>query len=393
MSQPTAALSRPLTIVMAAAIGIIVANIYFAQPLIALIGPDIGLGDRAASLVVTLTQLGYAAGLLLLVPLADRTENRRLTGVTALCGAAALAVTAVSGSASVFLVACVVLGLASTSVQMLVPLAAHLAAPEERGRAVGNVMSGLLLGILLARPFASLVAYHFGWRAVFAVAAVVDIGVALVLWRVLPRRQPDPAGSYGGLLASLWTTLRDNPILQRRAFYQACLFACFSLFWTAISLHLAGPAFRLTQDGIALFALCGASGALVAPLAGRLADRGHTVPATYAAFAIATLGFALSGVGAGSLLLLGLSAIVVDAGVQLHQITAQRVIYGLPAEIRGRVTALYVALLFVGGALGSAVASPVFTAAGWRGVALVGTGFGLIALFAYGWHQLRSGRE
>lgn len=389
MTETGAGPSRPLTFLMAAATGLIVANIYFAQPLIALIGPEVGLGEAAGSLVVTLTQLGYAVGLILLVTLADRFENRVLICATTLAGAAALAVTATVSNGPVFLLASFAVGIASTSVQMLVPFAAHLAPPERRGQVVGNVMSGLLLGILLARPAAGLVAHHFGWRTVFAGAALLDVAVAALLWRTLPVRRPVPVLGYGTLLASLWPVLRDNPVLQRRGFYQACLFAAFTLFWTAVPLWLAGPAFGLSQDGIALFALCGASGALAAPVAGRLADRGYLGVATLAAFGLAIASFAASGLVRTSLLGLAAAAIGLDAGVQLHQITAQRVIYGLPAEIRSRVTALYIASLFMGGALGSAAASPVYARAGWPGIAALGTAFGVVALAAFLWHRRR----
>lgn len=387
MTAGEAGPSRTLTILMAAATGLIVANIYYGQPLIALIGPDIGLGEGARSLVVTLTQLGYVAGLLLLVPLADQIENRGLIVATALLGAVALGITATAASGPVFLAASFAIGLASASVQMLVPFAAHLAPPEARGRVVGNVMSGLLLGILLARPVSSYAAYHLGWRPVFAGAAAMNVAVALALLRILPRRQPEPTGTYGALLGSLWPVLRDHPVLQRRVIYQAFLFGAFTLFWTAVPLQLAGPAFGLSQDGIALFALCGAAGALAAPVAGRLADRGHVGVATLSAFVLVSVAFALSWPARDSLVWLALAAIVIDGGVQLHQITAQRVIYGLPAGMRSRVTAIYIAGIFTGGAVGSALASPVYAAAGWPGIAALGTGFGLAALATHGWHR------
>ena len=392
MTQPDAGPAPALIAAMAAATGIVVGNLYYAQPLVALIGPEIGLDPRAESLVVTLTQVGYTAGLLLLVPLADRLENRRLITLTVLAGAVALAIVAASRSALVFLLAAATVGVTSASVQMLVPFAAHLAPPAERGRIVGNVMGGLLLGILLARPAASLIAHYVGWRAMFVGAAAANAGVALLLHRALPRRDPEPTGTYGALLASLWPILRDTPVLQHRAFYQGCLFGAFTLFWTAVPLHLQGPAFRLDQDAIALFALCGAAGALAAPLAGRLADRGYTRATTFAAMGLASASFAATAPAQLSIVGLAIAAIVLDGAVQLHQVAAQRVLYGLAPELRGRITALYIAGLFTGGALGSALASPVYTAFGWTGVAGVGAGLCALALAAALIHE-RSGSK
>lgn len=372
--------SAGLTAILALATGLIVANLYYAQPLVALIAPEIGLGEAAASLVVTLTQLGYAVSLLLVVPLADRLENRRLITVTALAGGLALALTAMTRSGPVFMLAACAVGFTSASAQMLIPLGAHLATPETRGRVVGNIMAGLLFGILLARPASSFIAHHFGWRTVFVTAAVLQAVVAIVLWSTLPTRRPEAAAPYAKLIASLWPVVRDNPVLVRRALYQACLFAAFSLFWTASPLQLAGPPFGLDQDGIGLFALCGAAGALAAPVAGRVADRGWVAAATFGSFLASALSFAAAGLVSASLQGLALAAIGLDAGVQFHQITAQRVVYSLGAEIRGRVTAIYIAGIFTGGALGSALASPVFTQFGWTGVTVLGTGLCLLPL-------------
>lgn len=391
-SDPSAGPSAGLTLVLALACGLIVANIYYAQPLVGLIGPAIGLGEGAASLVVTLGQIGYALGLLLLVPLGDRVENRRLVVLTTGSGVLALLAAATASSEAVFLAAALVVGLTSASVQMLVPIAAHLAPDRMRGRVVGNVMSGLILGILLARPAASLIAHHFGWRAVFGTAAALQAVLALVLWRALPTRVPHPHGSYGDLIRSLWPILRDHPLLQRRIVYQACLFGGFTLFWTAVPLELASPRFGLDQTGIAIFALCGASGAIAAPIAGRLADRGYSRAATGAAMLLALAAFALAWTGAASVVALGLAGIVLDAGVQLNQIIGQRAIYSLGPAIRSRVNGVYMAIFFLGGALGSALASPVQVQAGWRGVAALGIGVALLALAAFGFARRNRAR-
>ena len=280
-----------MTILLAAACGLTAANIYYAQPLISLIAPAVGLGDRAASLIVTVTQAGYCIGLILLVPLGDLVENRALTFWTLLADVAALAAAALAPSASAFLAAALFIGFTSVAAQMLLPIAAHLAPDATRGRTIGNVMSGLLLGVMLARPVSSLIADAFGWRAVFATSAVAIAALAFGLRARLPERAPKVDHSYLALSRSLWALLRDTPVLRRRAAYQAALFAAFSLFWTAVPLELAGPAFGLTQRGIALFAFAGAAGALAAPIVGRVADRGWGQIATAVSMAMVVGGF------------------------------------------------------------------------------------------------------
>jgi len=248
-------ITAPLTVALAAACGLIVANLYYAQPLIGLIGPSLGLPVEAAGLVVTLTQIGYCLGLALVVPLGDLLENRRLICSILCVTAAALAVACAAPTVSVFLVACLAIGISSVVAQILVPLAAHLAPDATRGRVVGNVMSGLLLGILLARPVSSLIAHEAGWRPVFGLSAGLMLILALALRRILPRRNPAHDSSYARLLHSLWILFINNPLLRRRATCHAALFGAFSLFWTGVPLLLASPAFGLTQRGIGFFAL------------------------------------------------------------------------------------------------------------------------------------------
>lgn len=378
-------LSGGMTLLLAAACGILVANLYYAQPLIALIGPDVGLGARAASLVVTLTQLGYSIGLFFLVPLGDILPNRRLVLTAAAANILALAVAALVPGAGLFLVAALLIGITGSACQMVVPIAAHLATDASRGRVVGNVMSGLLLGILLARPLASLVAAEFGWRGTFAFAIAMMAGLLALLLRFLPDRRPEARVGYGALLASLWVILRDNPVLQRRTAYQAALFATFSLFWTAVPLQLASSPFSLTQRGIALFAFAGAAGAFAAPLAGRAADRGWSRIGTGLSIGLVVLAFAVAWLGAhGSLAALLAGAVAIDFGVQSTMVIGQRAIYGLAPALRSRVNGLYVAILFLGGALGSALASPAFAAGGWPLVSAIGMAFPALALLLYG---------
>lgn len=376
-------LSGPLTVLFAFSCGALVANIYLSQPLIGLISPALGLGPDAAGLVVTLAQLGYAAGLLLLVPLGDLLENRRLIVATMMGTVLALSLAAAAQSAALFLLASLAIGLSSVAAQMLVPLAAHLTPDAARGRVIGNVMSGLILGILLARPMASLVADVFGWRMVFAVSAVLMVATAILLARFLPRRRPPRGISYGALIGSMLRVVTTEPVLRRRIAYQATLFAAFSLFWTAVPLHLAEAPFLLSQRGIALFALCGAAGALVAPIAGRLADAGHSRATTLTGILLVLIAFAIGWAGRDSMIALASAAILLDAGVQFSQIVGQRAIYGINPAMRGRINGIYMALFFIGGALGSAVTGPVLARAGWSGICLVGAVFPILALAVF----------
>ncbi|CDF81669.1 Uncharacterized MFS-type transporter ydeR [Pseudomonas knackmussii B13] len=380
---PTHSLPRSLVLLFAFCCGAIVANLYYAQPIIELIAPDVGLAPRQASLIVALTQIGYAAGLLLLVPLADLLENRRLMLLTTGAAFVCLLLAATCHAPGPFLLLSLLLGLSSVSVQMLIPLAAHLAPEASRGRVVGNIMSGLLLGILLARPLASLVAGHFGWRTVFFGAAVLMIGIGLTIALTIPRHAPSHRTSYGQLLGSLWHLLRRFPTLRQRALYQGLMFASFSLFWSASPIELMRHA-GLDQTQIALFALVGAVGAIAAPIAGRLADAGHTRPATLAALLLAPLALA------GSLLVPGpgwlglvLAAILLDFAVQLNMVLGQRTIYTLEPLSRARLNALYMTSIFVGGAMGSAIASPLYEHFGWTGVALLGAGLPGLALLLF----------
>ncbi|KPW33230.1 Major facilitator superfamily transporter [Pseudomonas amygdali] len=362
--------------------GAIVANIYYAQPIIELIAPDIGLSSTAASLIVSLTQIGYALGLFFLVPLGDLLENRRLMLITTAVAVLSLLGAAFAEQPNLFLLVSLLVGFSSVSVQMLIPLAAHLAPEESRGRVVGGIMGGLLLGILLARPTASLVADHFGWRAVFGAAAVVMIGISVVLATTMPKRVPDHRASYGQLLFSLWTLLRTQPVLRQRAFYQACMFATFSLFWTAVPLELSRN-HGLSQSQIAIFALIGAIGAIAAPISGRLADAGYTRIASLGALLFGALSF-LPGLihPAYSVIGLAVTGVVLDFCVQTSMVLGQRTVYALDAASRSRLNALYMTSIFIGGAIGSAVASPLFDHGGWTWVLIAGTVLPLTALLA-----------
>ncbi|UFN50302.1 MFS transporter [Roseomonas sp. OT10] len=368
--------------IFAVSCGAMVANIYYAQSLIGLIAPDLHLHESAAGLVVTLTQVGYGAGLFLLVSLADLVENRRLILLTTAGVVAGLLLVATSTSAATFLLGSFLAGFCSVGAQILVPLAAHLTPESRRGRVIGNVMGGLIAGIMLARPAASFLASQFGWRAIFWVSAVLMLGIMLLLWRRLAQRRPQSTRHYGGILTSTLALVVEEPLLRRRAAYQGALFAVFNLFWTAAPLMLHDR-FGLTQKGIALFALAGAGGALAAPLIGRLADRGLTRALTGLAMLTAILSLLAAGwsAAAGAMAVLAVTAILLDAATQANHIVSQRAIYGLSAEARGRLNAAYMTLLFLCGAAGSALAPLAYHHGGWR-LAMGGSALLVLAALA-----------
>lgn len=386
-------LSPRQVLMVAIACGVIVANLYFAQPLIGLIQGDIHLPPAAAGFIVTLTQIGYGLGLLLIVPLGDLLENRRLIITALLSSLLALLALASSQDASSFLAAAFLIGLTCVSAQVLVPYAAQLAPAATRGETVGKVMSGLLLGIMLARPVSSLLAHALGWRAVFVTAAVGVVALAVAIRATLPARTPPARSSgpllprYAGLLASMVTLLRETPLLRRRAAYHATMFGAFSLFWTVVPLLLMSPRFGFSQNGVALFALAGVAGAIAAPVAGRAADRGHTRAGTLLALSAGSISFVLPWLVPGwdgiVLALLVAAGILLDMGVSANLVLSQRAIYALGDEHRSRLNGLFMAIFFAGGAVGSALGGWAWAHGGWAWTSAIGAALPLLALGYY----------
>jgi len=381
-------ISSGMVWLFAVATGLIVANLYYAQTLIGPISRATGLDPGAAGLIVTLTQLGYCLGLLFIVPLGDLVENRRLIFIALLTTAVALLSASATSSALLFLFACFCIGLGSVAAQIVVPFAAHMSKPETRGKTVGKVMSGLLMGIMLARPVSSLIADAFGWHAIFVLSALGTTALAFLLRARLPQRRPDSGLHYFALLGSMWHLLKSTPILRRRAAYQACMFGAFSLFWTCVSLELTGPNFNLSQSGVAIFALVGVAGAIASPIAGHRADQGKSRSTTFIALALGVLAFAMPLLVHSSERLVNLgvlvaTSIVLDMGVSANLVTGQRAIFALPPEIRSRLNGLYMALFFMGGAVGSSLGGWMFAAHGWTGVLWTGLAFPLMALCVF----------
>ena len=297
------------------------------------------------------------------VPLAG-TPTVMLTGCTA------------APTAAVFIASTLLVGLTAVGTQMILPVVAHLAPEHRRGQIVGTVMSGLLFGILLSRPLATIVAGSFGWRAVFVMSAVLMCGVIALMAFALPRRQPQHTLTYGTLLGSLWHLMMTTRVLQRRSAYQCLLYGAFSLFWTAMPLVLEAPPFAFGHIALSAFLLSGAGGALLAPLAGRMSDRGRGGTVTLLAMLAVLVSFVLirtQGSGPGSIALFVIAGILIDAGTQGNVVAGQRAIFALPADIRSRLNSLYLGSAFFGGALGSALSGYAASHGGTIAISNVGT--------------------
>lgn len=376
----TTAPPRWLVVLLAISCGLTVANLYYAQPLLPMVRDELGIGTVATGWLITVIQLGYAAGMVLLVPLGDRLERRRLVAVLLALATAALVVVGTAETYPVLLGAALLAGATCTVAQILVPFAADLSPDAVRGRVVGQVVSGLLAGVLLSRVVASAAAGLVGWRGVYLGSAVVMAALAVALRLALPARRPTTTLSYGRLLGSTVQLIGRHPVLRRRALYQATMFSAFSAFWTTVSYLLTSPPFSYSSTGVALFALVGAGGALIAPAAGRWADRGLARPLSAACFAAAALAFGLMGPGRHSILLLALGAVLLDMAVQANFILGQHAIYQLDATARSRLNSVYLATFFTGGAIGAQLGSVAYHLGGWSAVVVTGGALPLVAL-------------
>lgn len=367
-------MDRRLVFVMALTSGLVVANSYYAQPLVGTIADYFHASTTSVGLIVTASQVGYAIGLALLVPLGDLTERRKLlTGMLiATCGC--LLGMAVSPSWPVLAAAATLVGIGSVVGQVLVPFAASLAYDEERGRVIGSVMTGLLLGILLSRVVAGLIAAVAGWRAVFVVAAALML-VSCVLVRSLPVRAPEVRMSYRRLLASVVQIVREEPVLRLRMWYGMLTYACFGVFWTSVGFLLAGGIYHWSDGQIGLFTLFGVAGALAAKFAGGLADRGYARAQTGAFVALTALSFVLLWIGQTQVAALALGVALLDLGIQGTHITNQSVFYPLRPEARSRLNTAYMTSYFAAGSLGSMLSAIVYGGYGWGAVCILGAVF------------------
>ena len=393
----TGRLSPRLVRLMAVTCAITVANLYYAQPLLHSISTSLHVSEGSASLLVTAGQLGYAAGLLFIVPAGDIMRRRPLlTGLLAVC-AVTLVGCAIAPNLAALGAAALLAGVTSVVVQMLVPYAATLASDDERGKVIGTLMGGLLIGILLSRTFAGVVAALAGWRAVYAIAAAAMALTAIMLGRALPDHGRQLSISYRAQLRGVLDVARAEPSLRWRSLIAACGFGSFACFWTTVTFLLASPQYGFSQLEIGLFALVGAAGALTALAGGRAVDRRPAVRWPASGVALAGLALAYIPIGLGgahlgwvSLALLVVGVLVMDACVQGSHVINQSVIYDLLPEARSRLTTVYVTTMFAGGALGSFAGAQAYESWGWTGATLTAAAFpvaGLLCWIATGRHE------
>ncbi|WP_428246483.1 MFS transporter [Ferrovibrio sp.] len=374
---PQAPLPPLLIFALATGAGLGVANIYYNQPMLGLIEESFGVST--GGLVPTVTQLGYALGLLLLVPFGDMVERKRLILAQFGLLMLALALAAWAPAGFVLIAASFAIGAMATVAQQIVPLTAHLAPAAKRGATVGTVMAGLLCGILLSRTLAGYVATHFGWRAMFLLGVPLALFALLWLALMLPQSRGESRLGYGRLLLSMIGLWRELPVLRLAAFTQASLFAAFSCFWTVLALYLAQPPYNLGPEAAGLFGIAGAIGIAAAPIAGRIADRHGPRPVIL----IGGLGALLSWVCFGFWLALpGLvvGVLLLDFAMQAVLISNQHIIFALRPEARGRINTLFMATMFLGGAIGSMTGMFAWQQSGWEAVCLLGGGFALMAM-------------
>jgi predicted MFS family arabinose efflux permease len=365
-------ISRGLVLLLATACGAAVANLYYAQPLLHTLAVAFDVSNGTAGLVITVSQIGYVLGLALLVPLGDLHERRGLITGTMAVTAAGMAAAAAAPSFAAFAGAIAVVGVTSVVAQIIVPMSSSMSAENERGKVVGTVMSGLLIGILLGRTVSGLIAASFGWRTVFYLGAAAMLVIAATLRRALPRVPPTTELTYGELLRSVLVLIRGEPVLRQRMILGALNFGCFSALWTSLSFLLSGAPYHYGNAAIGLFGLAGVAGASAALVAGRLADRGRGAVASTASVLIMLASWAILAAGKSSVIALLVGIVALDLGSQGLHISNQSAIYTLAPEARSRLTTAYMVACFLGGAVLSAISSSLYAAGGWSGVCVLG---------------------
>ncbi|MBM7489537.1 putative MFS family arabinose efflux permease [Micromonospora luteifusca] len=377
---PPSEISGQLTFLLAVAAGVAIGNLYWAQPLLSFIAGDLGAATTTAGWLVTATQVGYAVGVLLLVPLGDVLDRSRFVPVMLLASAAALLLCALAPTIGVLLLALGVLGVTTISGQVLTPLAGDLAGDTHRGRVVGVVGSGTLTGILASRTISGFVASAAGWRTVFVFASVVAILLAALLYRAIPPLPPRTRMSYPQLIASVGAVVLRERAARWTLVLAAIGFATFSLFWTALTFLLSGPPFRYPVAVIGLFGLAGLAGVLSGLHGGRLHDRGWSLPATGVAWVLALGAFVVAAFAGRSVALIIIAIILVDVALQTQALLNRARLFALSHEARSRLNTALATSNFIGGAFGSAAATTLWSAGGWAAVTITGAALCFFAL-------------
>ena len=380
-SAPTMTSGR--TLLFAVAGGAAVGNLYWAQPLLEEIAGSFGVPASLAGLLVTVTQIGYAVGIFLLVPLGDLLNRRRLLPAVLVASGLALAGAAAAPSWMVLFAALLLVGLTAVGAQLLIPLASELAHPAERGRVVGTIASGVLVGILLSRTISGIVADLFGWRAIYVIAAVAAWVLAVVLARVIPTLPARPAMPYPALLWSVFTAIGSHRAVPVTLVLGAATFGTFALFWTALTFLLSAPPFFYSVSTIGLVGLAGLAGALIARRAGRLHDRGVSVPVTGGALTLAIVSLVVAGLGQTSIVVLLIAIVAFDISAQASLLLNQTRLLSIDPAARSRMNTAFVAGNFIGGAIGSAVAGLLWHSGGWWAVLLGGIAALTLALMVW----------
>lgn len=380
LKPETQSLNRNMVFTLAVACALTVANLYYNQPLLADIGRSFHVSAQQAGIIPTLTQLGYALGLVLLVPLGDRMQPRKLIVALLVFVSVALVFAALSPNFASLAIASLVIGFATVVPQVIVPFAALLSAPQERGKTIGIVMGGLLIGILLARTISGFVGGRFGWQVMYWTAAGLMLMLAVGMARLLPRTQPTAQLSYSQLLQSLGHLVRQQPILREASLVGALWFAAFSAFWATLTFFLETPPYHYGSEVAGLFGLVGAVGALAASLTGRLVDRRSPRSVISVALAIVLAAFVIFFVAGTHLAALILGVILLDLGTQSAMISNQTRVYSLLPDAQSRLTTVYITTYFLGGAIGSLLGTYAWEQGHWQGVSALGIGFVALAI-------------
>ncbi|MCO4291794.1 MFS transporter [Solitalea sp. MAHUQ-68] len=379
----TSSLSRAQMLLMAFATGLIVANIYYSQPLVVLISKEFNVSESNAGQINFYTQLGYALGLFFCTPLGDKLERKKQIIVMTLTSVVALIGAAVTQNIFVLKIAGLLIGFTSMVPQLIIPMAANLAAPEQRGRIIGTIMSGLLIGILLSRTLSGFIGDLWGWRAMFYIAAGICLVLAIVMTFTFPSSKPSFQGSYGQLMKSLVQLVKEQHVLREATAINALAFGSFGMFWTTMVLLLSASPFHFNANTIGLFGLAAGMGALMAPLVGKIADKRNPRVAIGFGVVIMLLSFVLLYISRHNVIGLIVGIILLDMGIQGIHVSNQTRIYALIPEARNRINTVFMTGSFIGTAMGSAIGLWVWDLYQWFGVCLVGIIFSLISITIY----------